>query len=211
MSRGVVFDFAGVVFRWRPLELLQQVLPQRVPHEDAARGIAASLFQSFEVGSDWACFDRGTVGEDELVARISARTGLAASEVRAVVDAIPAHLEPQAPTVALMRRLKAAGHRLFFLSNMPAPYADHLERQHTFFEWFDDGIFSARVQLIKPEPAIFQEAARRFGLVPADSVFIDDHAGNVEVARSLGWQSVQFLDAAQVESDLRASGWAVAD
>ncbi|MCW7539040.1 HAD family phosphatase [Aquabacterium sp. A7-Y] len=210
-GRAVVFDFGGVVFRWRPLELLQEVLPQRVPDEEAARELAASIFQSFDVGSDWAAFDRGTIAEDDLVARISARTRLPAQEVHRVVDAIPTHLEAQAPTVELMRRLKAAGYRLFYLSNMPLPYAEHLERSHAFFAWFEGGIFSSRVQLIKPEPAIFAEAARRFGIVPADSVFIDDHPGNVEIARAEGWQSVQFTDVVQCEADLRSAGWVPAD
>ncbi|AKJ27667.1 HAD family hydrolase [Caldimonas brevitalea] len=206
-ARAVVFDFGGVVFRWRPFELLQQILPHRVPDEGAARQLAAQIFQSFDLGSDWARFDRGTVSETELVEHISVRTGLPPRDVRAVVDAIPLHLEAQAPTVALMQRLKERGHRLCYLSNMPAPYADHLERSHAFFDWFDGGIFSARVQLIKPEPEIFAEAARRFAVVPQDSVFIDDHAGNVQAARALGWQAIQFVDAAQCEAELRAGGW----
>jgi len=34
---------------------------------------------------------------------------------------------PLPDTEAWLRRLKAAGHRLVFLSNMPVPYARHLE------------------------------------------------------------------------------------
>ena len=120
----------------------------------------------------------------------------------AVVHAIPPHLTPQADTVALMRRLKLAGHRLFYLSNMPAAYADHLERSHDFFAWFDDGVFSARVQMMKPQPAIFHEAARRFGLAPAELLFIDDVAHNVDVALALGWQGVHFQGAAACEAAL---------
>ena len=42
---------------------------------------------------------------------------------------------------------------------MPAPYADHLERNHAYFDLFDDGVFSARVQKMKPDAAIFDDAA----------------------------------------------------
>ena len=31
MTAGVVWDFGGVMFRWQPLDLLRQVLPQRAP------------------------------------------------------------------------------------------------------------------------------------------------------------------------------------
>ena len=61
---------------------------------------------------------------------------------------------------------------------MPAPYADHLEREHDFFGIFDDGVFSARVQLMKPDPAIFR--GPRFGIAPRPSLLIDDVAHNVE-------------------------------
>jgi HAD superfamily hydrolase (TIGR01509 family) len=114
-------------------------------------------------------------------------------------------LQPQADTVQLLARLRDAGHRLFYLSNMPAPYAGHLERTHGFMRWFDDGLFSSRVHLIKPEPAIFQEAERRFGGAE-ELVFVDDHAANVEAARALGWQAVRFVSAAQCASDLAALG-----
>lgn len=204
--KAVVFDFGGVVFRWQPLSLLQEVVPHHAHDDDSARALAARLFQSFAVGSDWAEFDRGTVTPGELVERIARRTGLPAQDVERVVHAIPPHLQAQAGTVTLMQRLREAGHRLFYLSNMPAPYADHLERHHGFFDWFEGGVFSARVGLIKPEPAIFDLAVLRFGVQPAECVFVDDVLHNVEAARAAGWQAVHFIDAPQCEGELRALG-----
>ena len=200
---NIVFDFGGVVFNWQPLQLLQQTLPRQATDDVSAGDLAARLFQGFAPGSDWADFDLGIVEPAALAARIAARTGLAQADVLAVVNAIPAHLEPQPDTVALMRRLKDAGHRLFYLSNMPAPYADHLERSHDFFGWFDDGVFSARVQLIKPQLEIFHEAARRFGAAPGELLFIDDVVHNIEAARALGWQGVHFQGAAACEAALQ--------
>ena len=203
-----VFDLGGVVFNWQPLSLLQHTLPQHAVDGDSARALAASIFQSFTPGSDWAEFDLGRVEVDALCARIARRTDLAEAEVLAVVAAIPAHLEPVAGTVTLMRRLKSAGHRLFYLSNMPAPYADHLERSHDFFEWFDNGVFSARVQLMKPQPAIFREAERRFGIAPSELLFIDDVAHNIDAARALGWQGLHFQGAAACEAALPSGTFA---
>lgn len=199
---NIVFDIAGVVVDWNPLELLQQTVPLHAFDDASARGLAARLFQGFMPGSDWAEFDLGRVEPDTLARRIALRTGVAAADVLAVVHAIPLHLEAQPATVALMRRLKRAGHRLFYLSNMPAPYADHLERRNDFFGLFDDGVFSARVMLMKPQPEIFHEAARRFGVAPADLLFIDDVAGNVEAARALGWQGLHFEGAVACEAAL---------
>jgi putative hydrolase of the HAD superfamily len=72
---NIVFDFGGVLFRWRPAELLQQVLPQRAPDAEQAAHWVAQIFQSY--GGDWGEFDRGTVTVPDLVQRIATRTGLA--------------------------------------------------------------------------------------------------------------------------------------
>jgi len=60
--------------------------------------------------------------------------------------------------------------------------------------------------MVKPEPAIFHEAARHFGISPRESVFIDDFALNVKAARALGWDGIHFLSGAQCEADLAARG-----
>ena len=199
---NIVFDFAGVVFHWSPPDLLRRTLPQLAPDDAAAQALMHALFEGFAPGSDWAGFDLGLIEPDALAARIARRTGIAERDVLAVVHAIPAHLEAHADTVELMRRLKRAGHRLYYLSNMPAPYADHLERSHDFFDLFDDGVFSARVQKMKPDAAIFNAAARRFGRTPAELLFIDDVADNVDAARALGWQALHYRGAADCEASL---------
>ena len=207
---NLVFDLGGVVFNWQPLMLLRQVLPHHAPDDERARVLAQGLFQSFGLDSDWAAFDRGTADAPAVAQRIAARLGLQAEEVHGVIDAIHGHLVPLPQTLALMSALKSEGHRLFYLSNMPACYAAVLE-QHDFFRWFDDGVFSCRVHLIKPELAIFQAAQERFRVQPSSTCFIDDVAHNVDAARRHGWQGVQFLDAIQCERALRESGILEAD
>ncbi|HMO48854.1 MAG TPA: HAD family phosphatase [Rubrivivax sp.] len=201
----IVFDFAGVLFHWQPLELLKRALPMHAIDEASARRLAEDIFQGY--GGDWADFDRGKVEVPELVQRIAARTGLGAAAVQAVVDAVPGELQPLPGTVALLRRMHRAGRRLHFLSNMPRPYAEHLEAAHDFIGCFESGVFSAQVGLIKPQPEIFAVAARRFGAPPSQLVFIDDVHGNVDAARRAGWQALHFVDAAACEAQLRARGW----
>lgn len=201
----IVFDFAGVLFHWQPHVLVRRELPQHALDESTARHLAAAIFQGY--GGDWAEFDRGTLDVPELVRRIAARTGLPAQDVRAVVDAVPSELQPMADTVLLLRRLRDAGRRLFYLSNMPLPYAEHLEREHDFVGWFEAGVFSARVRQIKPEREIFEIAARHFNSDPSQLVFIDDVQANVQSARQAGWQALHFVNAAGCEAQLRRGGW----
>ena len=204
-DKKFVFDFGRVVFRWEPEALLRELLPQHAFDATSAAHWTAQVFQSY--GGDWGHYDRGSVTPEALVQRIAARTGLRADEVQRVVDGAPRALTPLPDSVALLQRLHAAGRPLYYLSNMPAPMAAYLQATHGFLRLFDDGVFSGRVGHNKPEPAIYDLAARRFGHAVDELVFLDDHGPNVEAARALGWNALQFHTAAQAEADMRAAGW----
>jgi putative hydrolase of the HAD superfamily len=204
----IVFDLGAVVLRWEPAALLRRLLPLHTRDAASTAHWLAQVFQGYQ--GDWADYDRGTVSGPDLVARIARRTGLAAETVRMVVDAVPHELQPLPETVALIARLRAAGHRLHYLSNMPAPCADVLEqREAALFAQFDSGVFSGRVQLIKPEPAIFALAEQRFGVPGRELVFLDDHEPNVRAAQAAGWRALQFSHAAQAAQGLRALGLSI--
>ncbi|HET8694358.1 MAG TPA: HAD family phosphatase [Aquabacterium sp.] len=207
MTEAIVFDFGGVLFNWQPAVLLQMLLPHRIQSADQAAAWTERVFQSFVPGADWSEFDRGVLSAGETCQRIATRTGLPAEEIQLVMEAIPRHLAPIQPTVDWLQRLAQQGVPLYFLSNMPRPYAEHLLAHHPFLKTFQAGVFSCDVQQVKPDAAIFQTAAQRLGLDVSRTVFIDDHPRNVETARALGWRAVQFDSAPGCEGALRERGW----
>jgi len=91
---------------------------------------------------------------------------------------------------------------VYFLSNMPAPYARELEQTHAFLRNFDGGIFSGDEQCSKPDPRIYQRLQFRYGFATESTVFIDDMPGNVDAARALGWKGIHFTSAQQLAADL---------
>lgn len=201
---NIVFDFAGVVFHWDPRAMLARELPGLAIDAARVEALFDGLFQGW--GGDWGEFDRGTIEPGPLAERIAARMALPLADVQRVMRAIPHELAPHAPTLALIERLHRAGHRLFYLSNMPAPYAEVLLAAHGFLRRFDDGVISAHVRAIKPEPEIFALAARRFGVAPAELIFIDDMPANVAAAQACGWRALPFHSAQQVAAELAALG-----
>lgn len=203
--RTLVCDLGGVLVHWDPGLLLQQAVPGLT--ESALAALAAAVFQGFAPDSDWAQFDRGTVDGPELATRIAARTGLDPGTVAAVVDAIADHLHLIPATARLLERVRAAGHRLVYLSNMPTPYADMLERDPRFRGLFDGGVFSCRVGHVKPEPEIFAAAGRLLALDPAHTVLMDDRPDNLDQARRWGWGTLHFIDPQDAGLRLLAGGW----
>lgn len=58
-------------------------------------------------------------------------------------------------------------------------------------DWYFDGtLTSFEAKAVKPAPEIFDEAARRWAIDPAETLFLDDSHANVEAAKALGWQAV---------------------
>jgi putative hydrolase of the HAD superfamily len=202
--KKIVFDLAQVMLGWSPQAMLMRLLPHLAPDSTGAARLELALFENWL--GDWAEFDRGVLTLPQIVERIVHRTGLSAADVQAVVAQIPHELQALPDSVALLHRLADAGHPVFYLSNMPAPYALHLE-QLPFFSRFADGIFSGRVGHNKPEPAIYALAHERFGLRAGEAVFLDDSAINIPPARAQGWHALQFTHAAAAEQAMRSAGW----
>ncbi len=71
-------------------------------------------------------------------------------------------------------------------------------------EIFDTLIFSAEVGIMKPDARIFHLALSVLGVEPAEAVFVDDFAHNIEGARAVGMQAIQFISREQVQQDLTA-------
>ncbi len=202
MANAIVFDLGAVLFRWDPRLLLKQVFAHRSPTEPQITQWLADIFDGLSPNAEWSQFDRGLIEVPQLIQKIAARTGIDSADIDRMVHAIPEHLQPMPGTIALIDALKQAGHDLYFLSNMPIPYARHLVQMNDFAAWFRDGIFSADVQMIKPEPGIFHLAERRWNL--NRPVFIDDSLKNIETASALGWRTIHFASAAQVGQELTA-------
>lgn len=95
-----------------------------------------------------------------------------------------------------LRQLRAMGLGLYLLSNTNAIMWNgkileefRKEGRHRA-DYFDGMMPSFEVGIMKPDPAIFRLAARRFGLVPAETLFIDDARVNLDAAASEGFHTL---------------------
>ena len=187
---NLVFDLGQVMIRWEPEALVRQFFPDRCGTDAQAQELAHACFRS----PAWSAFDAGLLDTEGVAQQLAQRIQEPLPKVRAMVVDIAHALTPIAASVALLqqlhqwRRAQATSVlNLFYLSNMPEPYADHLTASHGFFSCFDGGVFSGRVKLAKPDPAIYALAESALALVPAHTVFFDDHMPNVQAATERGW------------------------
>ena len=99
--------------------------------------------------------------------------------------------EPVKPTERLVGDLKAAGYRLYVLSNMSREFIDFL-RKMPVYRCFDGEVISCEEQVVKPEPEIYRRLLDRYSLDPAETLFIDDRPVNLEAARTFGISTFLF-------------------
>lgn len=198
---NLVFDLGQVMIRWEPVALVRRFFPDRCGTDAQAQALAQTCFRS----KAWSDFDAGLLDTDGVALQLAQGIQEPLSRVRAMVVDIAHALTPIDASVHLLAQLhqwrqsqKVMGLRLWYLSNMPEPYADHLIEAHSYFHAFDGGVFSGRVKLAKPDPAIYAHAELVLGLVPAHTVFLDDHWPNVQAANERGWQGVHVPQPGQL-------------
>lgn len=87
----------------------------------------------------------------------------------------------------LLRACKAAGHKLFVLSNMTIQQYDRIKQEPeiaSLFSFFDDIIISEMTPYKKPDAKIFTYFCEQYNLQPSDCIFIDDKQDNLDGANT---------------------------
>ena len=195
---NIVFDLGGVVVSWEPDAIIAKVF---------ADPVIRTIVRAEVVGhADWIALDRGILSPRDAVTRAAKRTGLPEAELAEFLRQVPPALVPIPGMIDLLYRLKARGHKLFCLSNMHVAAIEHLETAHTFWEVFAGAVISCRLNLCKPEPAIYAHLLETYRLDGSSTVFIDDVDVNVRAAAAFGMHTIKFESPSKCEQDLKVLG-----
>lgn len=192
---AVIFDVGNVLFHWDP-----RFLYERLIEDD--RALEAFLAQV--VTREWHFqHDEGRPFAEtsaELIAAYPEHADLIAAWGPRFNDSVGPAVDGMAEIVA---ELDSAGVPLFAITNFSGEFWGPWVAQHPeLFGRFRDVVVSGDEKLVKPDPAIYALALRRFGLQGPDAVFVDDNAANIEGARDAGIHGVLFTNAADFRAEL---------
>lgn len=199
MYKNIIFDFGGVVVDFAPKDFLMNHFMNRLAEEETY----ALVFGSQE----WQDLDRGTISREEANRSMLENAAHAnrVFEVQTCIEEWAEMLRTKKDTVQIMRKLKAAGYRLYYLTNIPTDIMDEL-RQREWFSLFDGGIASCDVHLCKPEPEIFTTLMQTFRLAYDETIFIDDNKANAQAAYNLGITGILYKNPKSFTRALAACG-----
>lgn len=100
----------------------------------------------------------------------------------------------------------SARHPLMILSNTNPIHFEMIRSHYPLMRHFNECVLSYEVGALKPHAEIYEKAIARAGCSAGECFFTDDLAPNVEAARKLGMDAVQFASAAQLEEEFKARG-----
>jgi putative hydrolase of the HAD superfamily len=83
---------------------------------------------------------------------------------------------------------------------------ESIEREFNWIHRFDVLVWSFQLGIAKPDPAIYRHTLDELGSRPEETLFIDDKRENVEAARALGIQAIQYSTVERLRADLIATG-----
>lgn len=191
IDRVVVFDYGEVISLAPSAEAQAEI--------EAAGGIDASNREAFWE-SYWRTrepLDEGTVVQHDYWGRIADDIGVTWSlsqRQRLWVADIRGWISMDGGVVDVIDRLWQGGTRLAMLSNAGFEYGG-LYRFSPLGAKFERVFVSAEMDLIKPDPEIYRQAATELGITPDQMVFVDNREDNVQVAADLGVVGHHFTSA----------------
>jgi 2-haloacid dehalogenase len=193
--RNVVFDFGGVLVDWNPHHLYDKYFGSS---EKATWFLENICRYSWNLQMDKGKpFSEGVAELQAIYPEWSEAIGIYHTRW---IEMMGGEVEG---TPDLLRRLKAAGYRVFGLSNWSMETFPLVRDEFPIFKELEGKVISGEELMVKPEPEIYHCLFERYGLVPEESIFVDDNADNVAASIREGMPAIRFVGAQELERELR--------
>jgi putative hydrolase of the HAD superfamily len=155
----------------------------------------------------WARFERGHVGVAEFATLFEAEAAAAGGRIDAAGVLALLSGRPRPEMVEALRRCAArlrtgavTNNFVGFARPDAAPRPDLVE----ILALFDVVIESSKVGLRKPDPRIYELACDELGVIPTETVFLDDLGVNLKSALALGMTTIKVVDPGSALAELEA-------
>jgi len=111
---------------------------------------------------------------------------------------------PNIEVIKIIKKLKGK-YILGIISNSMED-CDRINSERGIYDGFKPVILSSRCGVAKPSKGIFEIALKESGLKARECVFIDDRENLLETPKKMGFKTILFKDAEQLEKELKKKG-----
>src|SRR4030042_1337984 len=183
-----------------------------MPHRDVMPGVGlpnaphtpAQKFSSL-INPFSKDFEKGLISEENFWAGVCGALGKPTPGITSLWGiAFRSVYSPRADVFSMVSSLHDNGHRTAILSNTEEPAMRFF--QELEYDMFDVLVFSCAEGTRKPERKIYELTLDRLGLMPEQTVFIDDKQEFINAAEQLRINTILFKDIKQVKTELALLG-----
>ncbi len=193
MIRNIIFDLGGVLVDFHPAEGMKKLGFSKE---------TAAIFHENIFSKLWELCDRNPLSDDEIRNLFKSRVKGFEREVDLLWDNITEVTGVYDYSCGWIESLKKRGFSLYILSNFGKQAFESNAKIYPFLNEMDGRVVSYEIGYIKPEPEIYRHLFEKYGLNPAECVFIDDRMGNVEGAIKCGMKGICFRNYEQAAGEL---------
>ena len=207
MIRNVVLDIGGVLVDYHTVSFYEN---RGYDPELSKRLADATMY-----GPYWEQQDLGLMSSDWIFSKMKE----AHPEFSAIIDQNlydqTGIVTRRAESKAWIEHLRQSGYRVLVLSNFSEPALRDCPDAMDFlgenmggtgkvgeYGVICEGILSCKVHTVKPYPAIYGILLTRYGLIPEETVFVDDTQKNLTAAQAYGIHTILFRSREQVLEEL---------
>jgi HAD superfamily hydrolase (TIGR01509 family) len=196
MIKAVVFDFGGVIRlndNENILERISQALG--VPVVDLKKAYWERNHLSNVQNMKW---------EDMIieVARVFDKSARTENRIRKLVQEHEAANRINTDLLALFSMLRRAGLKVAILSNATSELRKHLE-EDGIAPLVDEIVVSGEIGYQKPHKEAFDACFKKLGVLPEETIFVDDSPKSLEKANEIGYVPILFKNNDQLRVDLK--------
>ncbi|MDR2904215.1 MAG: HAD family phosphatase [Clostridiales bacterium] len=196
MIKNIIFDQGGVLVDYTPKEYLKSLGFDELQVE--------KIFETVFTAPLWLELDRGTYRNKEAIELYAKDHPELAKEIELVLTgSFDTMLSVREDSAEFLKELKKEGYNIYVLSNFSADGYDYILPRFDYLNYVDEKVISAYVKMIKPNKDIYEYTVEKLGIVPEESIFIDDLQENLEPAKALGIHTVLFTTLDEVKAKVR--------
>ncbi|HLD05075.1 MAG TPA: HAD family phosphatase [Candidatus Nanoarchaeia archaeon] len=194
MIKAIIFDFGGVLSTLAELEpILKEIAKKAGKDPEPLMKILYEILEKVEINQ---------IPSQILWENLAKYLELDSQYLRTkIIDSGKIRTE----VIELVKNLKKH-YKTGLLSNQIEDWLEEIIRKYELDKIFDAIVTSYGSKKAKPDPAIYEEVAKKLGVKVSECIFIDDWEKYVLSAEKLGMKTILFKNIEQLKKDLKRLG-----
>ena len=197
---AVIFDLGGVLVDWNPEYLYAKIFKNDLKK--------MTWFLNTICTPDWNMEQDAGRTFEEGTEILTSEYPEYEPEIRSFFERWEEMLKSEKKDTVLILNLLSELNKvkLYALTNWSAETFPIAQRRFDFLKRFEGIVVSGEEKTRKPFSKIYEITLDRYGLSAENCLFIDDSLENIEAAKLLGFNTVHFSNALQLNMDLNKLG-----